>query len=684
MESTIPRLWNSPMLKISANFARIVELEKSEGKPYANDPPVSHQPAHDLPLSRFEGSSKHTQIVRQYRVGADKLNEFLQQRNSSKATQAQAALDDFNTKIAKGSQGHFSSRVETLYGAGKRAFDEVCSHVDDEAIPVQTRMAHIEDMAHGLTVCSEGALSNIMMTAQALHLSVGGVNAHALKHWEDLLHQSIRDFVQTEHGTEEFYAGNEIHYVNAYRNALAPRYSVSPREDAFAPPTSPDQQQRCEGYVARQVTPARMTRQLAEQCLSELHELLPTYRNRPLSEDEVGEIYQRYGDKLQAALETRYGKIEANVFVNEHQSGGTSDTPYTLIENPTLLMRAISRNLRDVGAFEPFKALRVGETRDGLAIKRAGDAFYVKIQTEDGDKGYRPVNLSDLKPAMQGQEVVHAALENSQDVDMLRGLSAETVWTMLTDKQSPRGWFAELSGPEVMKYRRASQGNEILLMKEVSAAIDAVAEPTCQQYFYQAAKQRDEVLATLLAAHLREVNRTDNSGKGALHYAATAGLIRPIDILLKRKSLVDIKDSIDNTPLILAANGGHADAIEALLKARARPNHANIHGFTALMLAAQRGDVTSMKLLKKSGAHINDASGEGQTALMLAAQQGRVDMIATLLKAGANWKGTNQYQQTALDLARAAGCTEGVALLEKAQNRKLRHRIKQALVGFAR
>lgn len=672
------------MLKISEKFVQIVDLQKREGQPYANDAPVSYHPAHDLPLPEFEGSIKHAQIVRQYRVGADKLNEFLNERNSSKATQAKASLDDFNGKITQGSQGFFSSHVETLYGAGKRAFDEVCSHVDDEAIPVHTRIAHIEDMAHGLTVCSEGALSNMMMTAQALHLSVGGVNAHALKHWEDLLHQSIRDFVQTEHGTEEFYAGNEIHYVNVYRNALAPHYGVSPREDAFVPPTRPDQQQRCEEYVARQVTPARMTRQLADQCLSELHEILPAYRNRPLSEDEVGEIYQRYGDTLHAALQNRYGKIEANVFVNEHQSGGTPDKPYTLIENPTLLMRAISRNLRDAGAFEPFKALRVGETRDGLTIKKAGDAFYVKIKTKDGDKGYRPVNLSDLKPEMQGQEVVHAALENSQDVDMLRELSAEKVWAILTDKQSPRSWFAELSGPEVMKYRRASQRNENLLMEKVSVAIDAAAEPTRQQYFDQSTKQRDEVLATRVAVHLREVNHTDNSGKGALHYAAAAGLIRPINILLKRRSLVDIKDSTDNTPLILAAKGGHADAIEALLKARARPNHANIHGFTALMLAAQRGDVTSMKLLNKSGAHINNASVDKRTALMLAAQQGHVDMIATLLKAGADWRGKNQYQQTALDLARAAGCTEGVALLEKAQSRKLGHRIKQALVGFPR
>ncbi|MBR7964507.1 ankyrin repeat domain-containing protein [Burkholderia vietnamiensis] len=672
------------MLKISENFTRIVDLGESDAQPYANDAPVSYQPAYDLPLPRFEGSTKHSQIVRQYRVGADKLNQFLHERNSSKTTQAKAGLDDFNEKIAQGSRGFFSSRVETLYGAGKRAFDEVCSHVDNKAIPEHTRLARIEDMALGLTVCSEGALSNIMMTAQALHLSAGGIKAHALKHWEDLLHQSVRDFVQAEHGTEEFYANNEIHYVNAYRNALASRYGVSPREDAFAPPTGLDQRQRCEEYVARQVTAARMTRQLAEQCLSELHDLFPRYRNRPLSEDEVGEIYQLYGDTLQAALETRYGKIEANAFVNEHQPGGTSDKPYTLIENPTLLMRAISRNLRDAGAFEPFKALRVGETRDGLAIKRTGDAFYVKIKTEDGNKGYRPVNLSDLNSVTQGQELVHAALENSQDVDMLRGLSAETVWAMLTDKQPPRDWFAELSGSVIMKYRRASQINEMLLMEKVNVAIDAATEPRRQQYFYQATKQHDEVLATCIAAHLRDVNRTDNSGKGALHYAAAAGLIGPIDTLLKRRSLVDIKDSTGNTPLILAALGGHADAIEALLKARAHPNHADIRGFTALMIAAHRGDVTSMELLRKSGAHINTVSMDGWTALMFAAHRGHVDMIATLLKAGANWKGKNQHQQSALDLARAVGCTEGVALLEKAQGRKVWHRIKQALTGFPR
>ena len=100
----------------------------------------------------------------------------------------------------------------------------------------------------------------------------------------------------------------------------------------------------------------------------------------------------------------KYGEIESGLIVSEHHGEnpprpGQDDCEYRLIDNPTLLMRAIAKNLFKAGVFDKsYKPTRlVGRKGDEQVLKQVGeDAFYMK--TGRGDMAvYRPLRVNDLK-----------------------------------------------------------------------------------------------------------------------------------------------------------------------------------------------------------------------------------------------------------------------------------------------
>jgi len=97
---------------------------------------------------------------------------------------------------------------------------------------------------------------------------------------------------------------------------------------------------------------------------------------------------------------------------------------------------------------------------------------------------------------------------------------------------------------------------------------------------------------------------------------------------LIRTSGVDTRDRRGTTPLMYAAAAGSLDAMKLLLEAGADVNAKNAFDATALMWAA--GDIGKVRLLLAKGADVN-APGLGQTPLRLAVLRGHTD-VADLLR----------------------------------------------------
>jgi ankyrin repeat protein len=78
------------------------------------------------------------------------------------------------------------------------------------------------------------------------------------------------------------------------------------------------------------------------------------------------------------------------------------------------------------------------------------------------------------------------------------------------------------------------------------------------------------------------------------------------------------RDTINQTPIIVAAQHGCADIVRLLIEAGIKDiNHKNDQGESALLAAAQEGHKQVVQILLDVGADINQPNSDGETALTI-------------------------------------------------------------------
>jgi ankyrin repeat protein len=109
-----------------------------------------------------------------------------------------------------------------------------------------------------------------------------------------------------------------------------------------------------------------------------------------------------------------------------------------------------------------------------------------------------------------------------------------------------------------------------------------------------------------LIAHNADVNKT---GWTPLHYAATGGHGKIVELLLDHHAYIDAASPNASTPLMLASKYGTIDVVNQLLNAGADPSIKNDLGLTAIDFAmqVQRDDIVrvisaSVRSKRKQGA----------------------------------------------------------------------------------
>ena len=109
----------------------------------------------------------------------------------------------------------------------------------------------------------------------------------------------------------------------------------------------------------------------------------------------------------------------------------------------------------------------------------------------------------------------------------------------------------------------------------------------------------------------------------------------------------EVRDTIDQTPLIVAADGGCKEIVEMLLEAGANIEHRNDQGETALIAAAQNGHKEIVQILLDAGANINQENADGETALELTIKlRHKKDLVDLLLEHGAEASGIKKKRKT--------------------------------------
>ena len=136
-----------------------------------------------------------------------------------------------------------------------------------------------------------------------------------------------------------------------------------------------------------------------------------------------------------------------------------------------------------------------------------------------------------------------------------------------------------------------------------------------------------------------DVNAAQGDGMTALHWAAEAGDLEMVGMLLYAGANVQGVTRLgDYTPLHLASNAGNERVVAGLLEAGADASAYTTTGeVTPLHFAAASGSAASVEVLLGHGAAVNAReSVRGQTPLMLAAGLNRVEAVRVLLKNGAD------------------------------------------------
>lgn len=215
---------------------------------------------------------------------------------------------------------------------------------------------------------------------------------------------------------------------------------------------------------------------------------------------------------------------------------------------------------------------------------------------------------------------------------------------------------------------------EKLLSATPKADVNAVAEGGWTPIMFAIFFNQIDILKRLLAETPKaNVNAMTVDGKTPLMFAAVYGRTEALKILLAEKDPkveINLKNSEQDTALILAAGFGHSDIVEILLNAdpKADIESRALYGKTALMVAAERGKVDSIKALLAASpkADVNAIGDEGWTALMYAVENNQVDTLEFLLTVDnpkVDLRAVNQEGETALMLAAKYGLLEMVQKL---------------------
>ena len=97
------------------------------------------------------------------------------------------------------------------------------------------------------------------------------------------------------------------------------------------------------------------------------------------------------------------------------------------------------------------------------------------------------------------------------------------------------------------------------------------------------------------------------------------------------------RDTINQTPIIIAAQHGCADIVRLLIEAGIKDiNHKNDQGESALLTAAQEGHQEIVQILFDADADINQPNSDGETALAIVTRnRHKKELIDFLIENGA-------------------------------------------------
>jgi hypothetical protein len=167
--------------------------------------------------------------------------------------------------------------------------------------------------------------------------------------------------------------------------------------------------------------------------------------------------------------------------------------------------------------------------------------------------------------------------------------------------------------------------------------------------FFRAVIQDNPSKITTLLERGFDPNTVDPSGLPGLIVAIRVDAFAAAAALVDwPQTKVDVRNSVDESPLMLAALKGELALCQSLIK---RGANVNKPGWAPLHYASTGGHLDVMRLLLDAYAYIDASSPNGTTPLMMAAQYGSDEAVSLLIAEGADPTIKNDLGLTATDFA---------------------------------
>ena len=186
--------------------------------------------------------------------------------------------------------------------------------------------------------------------------------------------------------------------------------------------------------------------------------------------------------------------------------------------------------------------------------------------------------------------------------------------------------------------------------------------------FFRAVRSDNASVVNELLNRGFDPNTPDEQGQTGLLIALREPSPKVIQALLDSpKTNVELRNAMDESPLMMAALRGQQDLVAKLI---ARDADVNKPGWAPLHYAATNGHVAVIKQLLDNYAFIDAQSPNGTTPLMMAAMYGSTAAVQLLLDEGADTQMKNEQGLTAIDFAQRANRPDAVRLLSTAVRAK--------------
>lgn len=175
----------------------------------------------------------------------------------------------------------------------------------------------------------------------------------------------------------------------------------------------------------------------------------------------------------------------------------------------------------------------------------------------------------------------------------------------------------------------------------------------------------------LLLHRRTNLNILDKNGNTPLHLAISEGFYDLSEFLLSKGAKVDIKNSNGETPIHLATKNNDLETIDLLISHSADVNSKNNNQETPLIVAIKHNFVDAANLLIQNDADINTLDGKGRTPLHWAVIEQNLPIAKILIINDVNLYAEDEQGDTALKKAEDCGCLKIAELInEKLSGKK--------------